>query len=457
VSRVPIRLKVTAIFVLAMAATLAGTGLFLDLRFDARLSHTVDQGLRSRTGDVIALVSQADSGLRQSGGTPLSGRGEGFAQILDARGRIFDATPEVRGGPVLTRAQVGRALARSFFVKRARIAGVDGPSRLLATPTRAQGRHLVVIVGTSLADRDDALRQLGALLLIGGAIALALASLAGYVAVAAALRPIESMRRRAADISANEPGLRMPVPRADDEVSRLGTTLNEMITRLEDAFARERRFVSDTSHELRTPLGILKTELEIALRGEHTRAELEAALRSAAEETDRMAQLAEDLLVIARADQGRLPVRRVDVDLAATLSGVRDRFERRASEHGRAIAVDVPDGLRAHLDSLRVEQALGNLVENALRHGAGKITVSAVQHGPGLELHVSDSGPGFPPGFAAVAFERFTRGDRARGRGGAGLGLAIVEAIAIAHGGNAHAAQDAEGGTDVWISLPAHP
>ena len=152
-------------------------------------------------------------------------------------------------------------------------------------------------------DRQEALDSLGRLLLIGGPVALALASLAAYVAAAAALRPVERMRRRAAEIHAGEPGARLPVPPADDEIGRFGTTLNGMLerldssyARLEQSLAREREFVSDASHELRTPLATLKAELDLALRGERDAADLRAAVGSAAEETDRLIRLAEDLL-----------------------------------------------------------------------------------------------------------------------------------------------------------------
>jgi two-component system, OmpR family, sensor kinase len=145
----------------------------------------------------------------------------------------------------------------------------------------------VTVVGASLEDRASALRKLGTLLLIGGPAALLLASLAGYGVAAAALRPVESMRRRAAEISAGGRGARLPVPSARDEVTRLGETLNAMLARLEAGFEREQAFVADASHELRTPLAILKTEIELALRRARTVDELEAALRSAGEESDR--------------------------------------------------------------------------------------------------------------------------------------------------------------------------
>ncbi len=184
--------------------------------------------------------------------------------------------------------------------------------RLLARPVNAHGAPAVLVVGESLAQRERALDALRTLLVVGGPLALLLASVVGYALAAAALRPVERMRRHAAAVTAAGTGERLPVPPANDEIGRLGTTLNEMLARLDVAFKRERAFVSDASHELRTPLAILRTELELALRGEHTREELEEALKSAAEESERLSSLAEDLLVIARSDQGQLPVRAGD-------------------------------------------------------------------------------------------------------------------------------------------------
>jgi len=248
-----------------------------------------------------------------------------------------------------------------------------------------------------------------------------------------------------------------PSPPADDEIGRLGTTLNGMLERLEAAFERERTFVSDASHELRTPLAILKTELELALRGNRSTRELEDALRSAAEETDRLVQLAEDLLVIARSDQGRLPIRPAEVHVDDVLGGVRERFARRAGDRGAELSVLAAGDIGLAADRLRLEQALGNLVDNALRHGGTRIELSARTTGHKVELHVRDDGPGFADDFIATAFERFTRTDVARGRGGAGLGLAIVAAVAQAHHGAARARNPEGGGADVWLSLPREP
>lgn len=456
-SRLPVRVRVTLAFAGVMAIVLGATGLFLYVRLGNELDSTIQQGLRSRAGDVGALIAQADSGLAQSARGALTEGGENLAQILDGSGRIVDSTPAVRSRPLLTGAELRRALRETIVVDRAAIAGEPDLARILATPVHAQDRELVVVVGASLEGRADALRNLGRLLLVGGPVALLLASLAGYGVAAGALRPVERMRRRAADIEAADPGARLPVPPAHDEIRRLGETLNVMLERLEAAFARERTFVSDSSHELRTPLAILKTELELALRGRRTEEELREALRSAIEEADRLVQLAEDLLVIARSEHGRLPIRHSELELAAVLGVVRERFRRRAEERGAQIEVDVPDGLVVVADPLRLEQGLGNLVDNALRHGGKHVELAAELSGDVVELHVRDDGPGFPAGFIGSAFERFTRADTARGRGGAGLGLAIVAVIARAHGGAVGARNRRAGGGDVWLALPLRP
>src|SRR5204862_3628090 len=149
----------------------------------------------------------------------------------------------------------------------------------------------------------------------------------------------------AAAVTSARSSERLPVPTTNDEIGRLGQTLNEMLDRLEVSFKRERAFVSDASHELRTPLAILRTELELALRGQHSHEELEAALRSAAEETERLSRLAEDLLVIARSDQGRLPVRLEDLPAGELLARVAGRFQTRARVEGRPLRPDPAPGV----------------------------------------------------------------------------------------------------------------
>lgn len=420
-SRLPIRLRLTVAFGVAMAIVLTATGAFVYFRLESSLNEAVDENLAARLA--------AASALAESGGSGRTVTDEGFMEISASM-----EPPQ------------GRQLER--------VPGVDGSVRIawdrVDTP---QGERLVV-VGASLGDRDEALRGLLAQLLIVAPIALLLSSLLGYWLARAALRPVEAMRVEAAAISGSEPGRRLPSGEARDEIARLAETLNAMLERLERAIERERSFVADASHELRTPLALLKAELELALRKPRTAPELEQALQSAAVETDRLVRLAEDLLVLAQADDGRLPLRRDTVQAGDLLGAVRETFRSRAETAGRTIEADSSDGVALEADRVRLEQALGNLVDNALRHGTGTVRLSAVDRDGLVELHVVDEGAGFPADFLPHAFERFGRADEARTSGGAGLGLALASAIAEAHGGTAHAANRGGRGADVWLSIP---
>jgi len=289
------------------------------------------------------------------------------------------------------------------------------------------------------------LASLLALMLVVGPLALLLAAFAGYRLAGAALRPVESMRREAAEISSETSGRRLPVPEARDEVRRLGETLNEMLERLDEGLLRERRFVADAGHELRTPLALLRTELELALRAPRTPEELEAAIRSATEEVERLIRLTEALLVLERS--GEAALRQEELDARELLDAVASRFAARAAARGRTIEVEGGGSLRGDRD--RLEQALGSLVDNALTHGEGTVRLSAERADDAIVLRVSDEGSGFPDDFLPRAFERFSRADAARTGGGAGLGLAIVDAVARAHGGQASAS-----GATVTLVLP---
>ncbi|MDX6679058.1 MAG: hypothetical protein QOE31_3110, partial [Solirubrobacteraceae bacterium] len=265
-ARLPTRVRVTLAFTAAMAVFLALAGTVLYVRLGDTLDATIDRGLRSRAGDVAALIKQADSGLAEAGRSPLTEQGESLAQILDTAGHVEDAPPPLRAQALLTAAEVRRAAKKTIIVEHGSSPIERGRVRLLATPVTAQEGQKIVVVGASLDASREARRELGGQLLIGGPIMLLIASLAGYGAAAGALRPVEQMRRRAREIQASRPGRRLPVPPSNDEVARLGATLNEMLDRLEEAYARERQFVADASHELRSPLTILRGELELVLR-----------------------------------------------------------------------------------------------------------------------------------------------------------------------------------------------
>lgn len=453
--RLPVRARVTLVFVAVMAIVLAALGVFIYARQGQELQRTVDQGLRSRGADISTLVRAAGPGLVRSRRSALTDRGENVAQIVDTSGRVIDATPPLRARSIVDRSTIRRAARKTVLVNRDDIPATEGPTRLLATPIHARGRTLVLVVGATLDDTREAQHSLAALLLLGLPIALLLAAGAVFAVVGAALAPIEAMRRRAAEIQAQDPVERLPVSEADDEVRRLGLTLNSMLDRLQAALAHERRFVSDASHELRTPLAILKAELEVALMSDQSGPELRAAVASAAEEADRLSQLAQDLLVVASSDQGRLTLQRVPLAAADILESTRTRFASRAQSDGVELSVQAPDGLVLEADRIRLEQALTNMVENALRHGDGDVVLRA-RPGPdgAVALSVTDRGPGFSEEFVGQAFERFSRADASRGGGGAGLGLAIVEAIATAHGGHA-SIENLRPGTEVTVVIPA--
>lgn len=444
----PIRVRLTLVSGALMAVVIAITAATLYLRLRADLIATVDNGLRSRA-ETILTAAEPSTG---SAGRLLDSD-EAFAQLLTSSGALDESTPGLEGS-LLTADEVTQALGAGGALLRDAQITADGeslPARLLSVPTD-DGRLLVV--GASTEDQDEALARVLVLLLVGGPVTVLLASGIGWLVAGAALRPVERLRREAELVSGSDPGRRLPVPGTGDELARLGQSLNGMLERLEDAVTRERRFVDDASHELRTPLANLKAELDLAQRRARTVPELEAAVASAAEETDRLTRLAEDLLVLARAHGGRLPIRREPVDLGTLASEVVAGFAARASEASLTVTTSYDEPVPADPTALR--QALGNLVDNALRHApGGTVTVSVSADGDTVRLSVSDTGEGFPAEFLPHALEPFTRADsaRTRNRGGAGLGLAIVDGIVRAHGGIVEVSNH-PGGASVTIVLP---
>jgi two-component system, OmpR family, sensor kinase len=431
-----------------MTAVLVAVGLFVYSRVGSDLNSALDTSLRTRADDLAAAATRL--GAVEPRQNRLVAKDESLAQVIGPGGRVQYSSAGLGRAPALSRAELTRAQRGPLFVDSDGVARFDEHLRLLAKPAGTR----VVVVGATREDREEALASLRDVLMIGLPIALLLSALAAYGVATAALRPVSAMRAEAADISRLGSGRRLPAPPGRDELAQLGGTLNEMLDRLERSAERERGFVASASHELRTPLALLRTELELALRQGRSPAELREAVASAASESDRLVQLAEDLLVLARADEGRLPVRPEPLDAGELLATTARRFEARASESGRELRVSDSDGLGVRADRLRAEQALANLVDNALRYGEGMVELVAERSVDGIRLHVLDRGPGFDPALNGHAFERFTRGDRARSRGGTGLGLAIVDAIAHSHSGSAGAAPREGGGADVWIELP---
>ena len=443
--RLPIRLRLTVAFAGVLTSVLAVGGLVLFTQFRDDFDNVIDEGLGRRAADAAALVatSRPHAALAQSR--------EKLAQVYDSRGRLAASTPPLAHARLLTAAEARSALRGRLGVLRADTPA--GPSAVRARTAYA-ATPLVVAVAEPLEGRDHALNRLAELLLIVGPLALLLATYAGYQVAGAALGPVERMRARAEQITERNTAERLPVPPTNDEIAALGRTLNALLARLDGALGRERRLLSDASHELRTPLSVLLAEVQVALRGEPDEQELRAALKSVEHEARRMSRLAGDLLVLARADAGRLPVRPEPLDARGLLSAAADRAAAATAAAGRGVAIDAEPGIVLMADPDRAAQALDNLVANALAYGGGEVILAARVRGGMVELHVTDQGGGFPDGLLERAFERFSRGDPARPREGTGLGLPIVATIAQAHGGRAQAANLGGGGADVWLSLP---
>lgn len=453
--RLPIRIRLAAAFSVGLLVVLALAGGFVYLRVGDELDRALDASLTARLDDVATLVQSARPGQIDLGGVR-SGEGESsFAQLLTPSGSVVDSTLPTKQA-VLTPEQLNAARVGEVRAEGLRVVGIEGESRVVALPLDSEDRTLIAVVGQTTSDRAEALSGIAGAFALGGPFALLLASGTGYLLGGRSLAPVEAMRTQAQDITFEGAGERLPRPAANDELRRLAETLNAMLERVDTALARERVFVSDASHELRTPLAILKAEIELVRRTGGTKEELEVALDSAAEEVDQLVRLAEDLLVIARADEGRLPIRREAVEIGPMLERVRSRYVESGARGGSEIVVDADAVGSCQVDPLRIEQALGNLLDNALRHGAGTVRMQAERspHGE-LVLAVSDEGPGFPQGFETVAFERFRQVSGARSDAGAGLGLSIVRAIAVAHGGTAAIDAEARAGATVGLVLPS--
>ena len=371
-SRLPIRIRLTLVFAVVMAVVLAALGVFLYVRLGDSLDERIAEDLDARR---IALTRVVSSGVSDVDPSLLAGE-EGLARVIGPEAsRPVLAAPS-SSAVLLTADEV--AAARTGVVTRQR-AGY----RLLATPVGDD----VVLVGEPLDDRKDALSALRSQLLVALPLALLISSLIGYVVAGAALRPMEVMRRRAGEISASTSAQRLPLPVAHDEVYRLGDTLNEMLERLDAGLERERRFVADASHELRTPLAILKTELEVALRQPRATAELELAIRSAAEETDRLVRLAEDLLLVARSDRGAFSIELDPVPVDELMAEVAGRFRGRADVDARSLEVepDARDRRRPRATGTGARQPGRQRAPPRPRNGAP--TCNGARRGRGTSLH----------------------------------------------------------------------
>jgi signal transduction histidine kinase len=438
-------MRLALLFTLATAAAVAIAGAAFVAQLRVSVEASLDPGLRDQFSDVVDDLGSGDPEPLVPGT---------LLEVVAPDGRVLSSTAGTAA--LLTDTHRGEALGgeRSFTVQTD-----AGRVRVLAGPGTRDGVPVVVAVATRTVVSDVAVERAELALLLGGPAAVLLAGVGAWVLAGAALRPVERMRREAADISDRDLDRRLGVPATRDEVAALGATINALLGRLQEALHRERGFVADAGHELRTPLAILRAELELAARPGRSREALVEAINEAGAETDRLIRLAEDLLLLARADNHQQFLRPVRLPLPDLLHAAARGAGTRGAGRGVTVAVRVPETLDVEADPDRLRQALDNLLDNATRHSppGGVVTLTAAEPRPGvLSVQVDDQGSGFPPNFLPHAFDRFHRADDARSRddGGSGLGLSIVRAVARAHGGEATARNRPGGGATVVIELP---
>jgi len=433
----------------------------------------LDRGLRANVDDSLLSVGRtiATSSEQTSGSTLAStieellgpAFADRFFQLLDPFGRPDPRLP--RAGRLtfslsetaLRNAAAGRETFETVVASGLPPDGI----RVLTLPVIERGRlvHLVQ-VGMPL----ERVAQAGSRFLLVSLtlmpLALAAAALGGWFLAGRALAPVDSMVAAARRISAEDLSLRLAGDDRKDELGRLATVLNGMLARLERSFATARQFSADAAHELRTPLTILQGELEVALRTTPPEAEYAATCRSCLEEVRRLSALIEDLLFLARADADAVTLPGEPVDLAALAEDAAPGLHALAERAAVTLTISPPTkALMVRGSAPLLFRALFNLGDNAIKYaGAGRtVIISASDEGEAAVLSVCDTGPGIAAAEQERIFDRFYRGDPARGRGGSGLGLPLTRSIVRLHGGDISVESSPGQGTCFRVRLPLLP
>ncbi|HEX4904096.1 MAG TPA: HAMP domain-containing sensor histidine kinase [Acidimicrobiales bacterium] len=410
------------------------------------------------------LIDQVDAQLARAQAPPpdrAAPRGQDerlssvFVSVFDPRSRQFVvyAEPNLSAdAPPVPELTPERALE---LLEQGKPVTIDG-YRLLVRNDRLRVAALTFVYALPLADVEEAVDRLIAVESVAVLAILGVLALVTWWVIRLGVQPIKQMTETATAIAGGDLSRRVPDVAPGTEAGELGDALNLMLGRIEASQERLKQFVADASHELRTPITTIRGYAELYRNGGLTEAgELDEALRRTEQEAMRMGGLVDDLLHLARLDQGR-PLEQRPVDLAAlTRDAVRDA---QAVAPDRSIGVDTDPTLVVQGDDARLRQVLANLVTNAVVHtDAGTpVEVRAHRVGDDAVVEVADRGAGMSPEVAARAFERFYRADvsRSRHRGGSGLGLAIVEATVTAHGGAVHLDSRPGAGTTVRVVLP---
>ena len=436
-SRLSLHVRLVAGFAAAMLVVLAAAGSFVYWRVQFALDRELNGELVDTSTRLVRQVTS--SGQLRDRAALL--RGERY-QVLDANGNVLSRSPSAPTAPLLDPKSVRSALHGPIDRDIGELLPANSQAlRVYAAPLdpKGGGPAAVLAVAAERNQRDEALRELLAQLLLAGLATLIVTAVVGEVLAKASLRPVERYRRQAADVAAGATGVRIDVPpRRDDEITRLGHTLNDMLQALEEAVEHERRFVNDASHELRTPLTLIGTRVQLALRRRRTIAEHEAVLEEIETDIQRLSRLADQLLEVGALRQGSHAAD--STDLAAVVRGEVERRRALASPdnpYSRGGSLQVHTTGQAHVALHRslAERLIGNLLDNASLHGTPPVSVTVDQTEDTARLIVSDAGGGMDDRALGSAPERFSRAEAARNRPGSGLGLAIVHETATAAGG----------------------
>ncbi len=475
-SAVPLRARMVAIICAVLLLGLALTGVTALTLLRPSLVEQVDIQLSAYARPLVAQAS--GRGPDRFGEDESALPSDYYIEVLDATGtgREVLATADTTGAgtprlPAWTQDEVDAADGEAFTV----MSDGGAPWRAVMLPGVVRGGdYVTVAVALPLTGVERTLDQMRTVLALTGLGVIALGSVAGWVAVRRSLRPLQEIETTAAAIAAGDLTRRVPAGPPSTEVGRLGEALNVMLGQIERAFAeraasedRMRRFVADASHELRTPLATIRGYSELYRMGALTQPEqVDETVQRIEDSATRMGRLVEDLLHLARLDEGR-PMRAQPVDLTVLAADAVSDLH--ALDPGRPVRISglVPG---AQLtpgvvvgDEDRLRQVLGNLTGNVAQHTPPGTPVeiavgrTTTPDGTRVVVEVRDHGPGIAPEHAARVFERFYRVDASRTRGsggGAGLGMAIVAAIVGAHHGTVRIAPTPGGGTTVRVELP---
>ena len=427
-----LRTRLVLLATVGLAVGLAVGGIALTVLLRAGLERASDEASRRTAQDVAVLV---DAGQLPD---PLPAGGTTLVQVVDGQGRVLAASAGAdRLVPAVSADQLSAALAGPVTVAGAQF-GVLGPVRIIALPAGSASAPSTVVVGSPAGDINDAVRVVRTALIIGFVLLLAVLAGVVWLFVGATLRPVEALRAGAAKITGENSTATLPLPDSADEIRRLAETLNDMLARLEVSRKRQRAFVADAAHELRSPLTSLRTQLEVAAAtgDEPDTADLAA-------EVDRLAGLVEDLLLLAKVDDGAQPPKEpLDLDeLAASVA-------KRYAAARVPVVVRVADAPAVAANAGALTRVLANLLDNAVRYARTAVTVSVERAADGgARMVIADDGPGIPADDRERVFERFTRLQDARDRdsGGSGLGLAIVRGLITQNGGTVNLSNGAGG------------